>query len=80
MLLRIPSDEIKLVAEDSYDGPRYLQDKVKNELKTNDEDCSRTGGLPSVICIIIGAKFMIKRNIDVTKGLVNGTIGIVKFL
>ena len=28
MLLRISSDEIKLVAEDVYDGPRNLENKV----------------------------------------------------
>ena len=46
-------------------------------LNTNDEDCSKTGGIPSVITVKIGAKIMITRNIDVTKGLVNGTIGTV---
>ena len=42
MLLRITADEIKLVAEDSYDGLRYLdlENIVKKELKTNDEDYS----------------------------------------
>ena len=77
MLRRISSDEIKLVAEDIFDGPPYLEDDIRKALNDND-DCSWTGGLPRVISIKIGAKIMITRNIDVTKGLVNGTIGIVK--
>ncbi|XP_030750919.1 ATP-dependent DNA helicase PIF1-like [Sitophilus oryzae] len=38
-------------------------------------DINKTGGLPSVLEIFVGAKVMMRSNIDVTKGLVNGAIG-----
>ncbi|XP_030760062.1 ATP-dependent DNA helicase PIF1-like [Sitophilus oryzae] len=38
-------------------------------------DINKTGGLPSVLEIFVGAKVMLRSNIDVTKGLVNGAIG-----
>ena len=77
MLLRIDTDEIKLIANDSIECPKYLQTKVKNQIKTDDEDCSRSGGLPKIITVKIGAKVMITKNIDVSLGLVNGTIATI---
>ena len=72
-LRRILLDEIKLVATDPYDGPRYIEQRVKYALNANDKDCSQTGSLPKVISIKIGAKIMMSRNIDVSKGLINRT-------
>ncbi|KYN23120.1 ATP-dependent DNA helicase PIF1 [Trachymyrmex cornetzi] len=46
-------------------------------LEDKDEKVSETAGIERVIAIKIGAKVMIRRNIDVTLGFVNGTIGIV---
>lgn len=41
------------------------------------DDINKTGGLPKVLKIFVGAKVMLRSNIDVTKGLVNGNMGII---
>ena len=74
MLNRIPSEEILLIAEDTIDCIPYLKKKVLKVLENNDEDNSKTAGLSKRIAIKIGATVMIKRNIDASLGLVNGTI------
>jgi len=43
-------------------------------LSNNDDDNSKTAGLSKEIVIKIGAKVMVRRNIDATLGFVNGTI------
>lgn len=75
MLDRIKSNEIKLVAQDSIDcSPRLKQTALKR-LKTLNKKPRNTGGLSEEITVKIGCKLMIRRNIDVTNGLVNGTLG-----
>lgn len=75
MLSKIKSEVIQLIAHDTADCPPYLKQKVQKMLNMADEDCSRTAGLAKLITVKLGAKIMIRRNIDVTLGLVNGTIG-----
>lgn len=75
MLNEIPTEEIQLSAHDTIDCPPYLKKKIQKMVNTHDEDSSRTAGLARIITVKIGAKIMIRRNIDVTLGLVNGTIG-----
>ncbi|XP_066589552.1 uncharacterized protein [Prorops nasuta] len=80
MLKDISSEEIKLIAKDSVDCPSYLRKKTEQVLIQNDEtdeDSTRTAGLARVITVKIGAKIMIRRNIDVSLGLVNGTMATV---
>ncbi|XP_043275424.1 ATP-dependent DNA helicase PIF7-like [Venturia canescens] len=74
MLDRIPSKEIHLVAEDLIDKPSF-KNRVTKILHRWEDDISQTAGLARVISIKIGSKVMLRRNIDVTIGLVNGTIG-----
>ncbi|XP_073990954.1 uncharacterized protein [Rhodnius prolixus] len=42
------------------------------------EDVSRTANLSKTINLFVGAKIMVKRNIDIANGIVNGTIGTVE--
>lgn len=55
------------------------KDKIPHLLSgyTPKDDERFTGGLPNILRIAIGARVMLTRNIDVTDGLVNGSIGIV---
>ncbi|XP_071582288.1 uncharacterized protein, partial [Temnothorax nylanderi] len=56
---------------------RKISLKVQKRLTDNEDDDTNTAGLLKQITIKIGAKVMIRRNIDVTLGLVNGTIATV---
>ena len=75
MLDRVDGDEILLIAEDDVDCPPTMKKKVQKILEEKDDKVSETAGIERVIAIKIGVKVMIRRNIDVTLGLVNGTIG-----
>ncbi|XP_024872055.1 uncharacterized protein LOC112454736 [Temnothorax curvispinosus] len=77
MLSRIASKEILLIAQDTLDCDNYIKRKVQKRLTDNEDDDTNTAGLLKQITIIIGAKVMIRRNIDVTLSLVNGTIATV---
>ncbi|XP_054015920.1 ATP-dependent DNA helicase PIF1-like, partial [Hylaeus anthracinus] len=74
MLSRFPSEEIHLIAQDTMNCAPYLKKKVSKVLNNNDDDSSRTAGLSRIIIVKVGVQIMIRRNIDVTLGLVNGTI------
>lgn len=60
------------------------QDQLIDGSKKNDQidinkiihtDVNKTGGLPKELEIFVGAKVMLRSNVDVAKGLVNGAIG-----
>ena len=78
MLDKINTEEIDLVADDEVNCSNYLKKQVAKKLKKFEDDHSLTAGLAKSITIKIGAKIMIRRNIDVTLGLVNETIATVK--
>lgn len=71
MLARLPGEEIKLIAEDSFKCNNTMKKKVNQILaKEENEQCA----IDRVITIKIGARIKINRNIDVTTGLVNGSL------
>jgi len=78
VLRRLPGEELKLVAEDSVDCAATVLQKVKRKLTKFSEDCTQTAGLENVIAIKIGCKVMLRCNIDVSRGLVNGAIGTIQ--
>ncbi|XP_046143150.1 uncharacterized protein LOC123988154 [Osmia bicornis bicornis] len=81
MLTTINSEEVKLVSRDTLDCVEYLKKRVHKLSDKYEEDNSQTAGIHRIITVKLGAKVILRRNIDVTLGLVNGTIGeIVGFL
>ncbi|XP_054745977.1 ATP-dependent DNA helicase PIF1-like [Anastrepha obliqua] len=57
------------------DATRNLGNKDLNSVIPN--DINKTGGLPKVLKIFVGAKVMLRSNIDVSKGLMNGNMGFI---
>ena len=45
--------------------------KAAEELKKLNSDCNMTAGLEAVLQIAVGARVMLRRNADTSKGLVN---------
>jgi len=54
-----------------------MKKRVIKILTDNDDDNTRIAGLSKQIIIKIGAKVTIRRNIDASLGLINGTIATV---
>ena len=46
-------------------------------MKKLNTDCNITAGLEAVLQVAVGARVMLRRNIDTSKGLVNGALGTV---
>ncbi|KYN29296.1 hypothetical protein ALC57_01274, partial [Trachymyrmex cornetzi] len=63
MLDKIDGDEILLITDDVDCAPA-MEKKVYKILKDKNEKVSETAGIERVIAIKIGAKVMIRRNID----------------
>lgn len=74
MLSKIDSPEIQLIATDKIDCARHLHKAVSKTLTRCEDDSTRTAGLEKIVSVKIGCKVMLRRNINVTKGLVNGTL------
>ena len=51
--------------------------KASDALKKLNSDCNMTAGLEAVLQVAVGARVMLRRNINTTTGLVNGAVGTV---
>ena len=51
--------------------------KAAKQLEKMNNDCNNTAGLEAVLKLALGARVMLRRNIDVKAGLVNGAIGTI---
>ena len=80
MLAGLPSDKVELPCTDIADeggSSIKFNKKAAEKLGILNLDCSRTAGLEAVFTLAIGARVMLRRNIDVTMGLVNGAMDTV---
>ena len=80
MLKKIASPTCQLYCTDEIDetaGPRKMTKKVVEHLEKLNTDCNMTAGLEAKLCLAVGARVMLRRNLDTKAGLVNGAIGTV---
>ena len=71
--------DVQITHIKSYDR---LIDATKNKNNTDmaviiPSDINKTGGLPKELSIFVGARVMLRYNVDTVKGLVNGAIGAI---
>ena len=62
---------------DETTSTRKWTNKAANALNKANKDCNLTAGLEAKLTLAIGARVMLRRNIDTKNGLVNGSIGSV---
>ena len=77
VLKGLTGQQYSIAAEDSIDCSTSLMQKGKRKLAKYSEDSTHTAGLENVITVKVGCKVMLRCNIDVTLGLVNGAIGTI---
>ena len=80
MLSRLSAETIEIPYIDEVDetaGTRKWNQKAAEQLEQLNQDCNMTAGLEAVLRAAIGARVMLRRNIDTAQGLVNGAIGTV---
>ena len=80
MLGRLTSEVHELLCTDEVDetcNPRKWTKKTAKKLAKLNDDCNMTAGLEAKLLLAVGARVMLRRNIDTNAGLVNGAIGTV---
>ena len=80
MLTKTSSPTCELYCTDEIDetaGARKMTKKVVEHLEKLNTDCNMTAGLEAKLCLAVGARVMLHRNLDTKAGLVNGAIGTV---
>ena len=78
MLKRLDSEVHILPCCDVVDETKSTakwQEKASKQLEKLNQDCNNTAGLEAVLKLAVGARVMLRRNIDMKNGLVNGAIG-----
>ena len=80
MLESLETDKIELACVDVVDesgSTAKFDKKQEKKLEKLKDQPSKTAGLETVLSLAVGCRVMLRRNIDVTVGLVNGAIGTV---
>ena len=73
-----PTCELYRTGEiDETAGARKMTKKVVEHLEKLNTDCNMTAGLEAKLCLAVGARIMLLRNLDTKASLVNGAIGTV---
>uniref|UniRef100_A0A1X7TCG3 DNA helicase Pif1-like 2B domain-containing protein n=1 Tax=Amphimedon queenslandica TaxID=400682 RepID=A0A1X7TCG3_AMPQE len=80
MLESLETEKIELACVDVVDesgSTGKFDKKQEKKLDKLKDQPSKTAGLETVLSLAVGCRVMLRRNIDVTVGLVNGAIGTV---
>uniref|UniRef100_A0A1X7UWN8 OTU domain-containing protein n=1 Tax=Amphimedon queenslandica TaxID=400682 RepID=A0A1X7UWN8_AMPQE len=80
MLESLETEKIELACVDVVDesgSTAKFDKKQEKKLDKLKDQPSKTAGLETVLSLAVGCRVMLRRNIDVTVGLVNGAIGTV---
>ena len=80
MLSKLSTIPVELSCTDTVDetvGKYKWSKKAATTLDRLKKDCNLTAGLEAVLCIAVGTRIMLRRNIDTAHGLVNGALGTV---
>ena len=80
MLCRLDAAVIEIPCIDEVNettGTFKWSKKATEEMKKLNRDCNLTAGLEAVLQVAVGARVMLRRNIDTSKGLVNRAVGTV---
>ena len=80
MLDRLDASVVEVPCIDEVDetaGVSKWSKKAADQLSRLNKDCNMTAGLEAVLRLAVGARVMLRRNIDTERGLVNGALGTV---
>ena len=80
MLNSLDTEIHKIACIDEIDetmGSRRWSKRSAEQLNKLNKDCNLTAGLEAELVIAIGARVMLRRSLDIKKGLVNGAVGTV---
>ena len=77
MLKLLPSESHEIPCSDEIDETCSTSKWALEQLEKLNKDCNLTAGLEAKLILALGARVMLRRNINTTSGLVNGAIGTV---